>query len=379
MAERNPSKQRRQAQNRAARDARKARSDAANTPVTERRTVPEADDDERGSRRRRRSASQDEVKAKARRVIRAADAADDGEAPEDVTDDRGAPRTDATPAPPRRGFSPVFSARHRQSVAAATADAAPARTHPGVIEATGVTAIAPRAAVRRPQGRAQRRTPTTTRAGTARATAVEDTADTSDATTKSQAEGAPRRIEAAARPRTGSARPPTRPLPGFLDRFGGNEPGGRWVMISFATLLIASIVLNFVHIVPEVVKNAKGKKVQTGTHFTIWHYGVGPGLYFLVPPILIMGLFIITARPWDRRRSWNIALACLVFITFITQSISIYVIPIAALAWGCWQARKAALDEVGGDPRVLREVERERRIAGKEAMRQQRSAGKAAR
>lgn len=260
-----------------------------------------------------------------------------------------------------------------------TADAAPARTHPGVVEATGVAAVAPRVGVRRPNGRAQRRTPATAKADGARTEAIDVEADTSDGTSARRADKAPQHSEAAARPRPGPTRAPAKPLPGFLDRFGGNEPGGRWVMVSFATLLIASIVLNFVHIVPEVVENAKGKKVQTGTHFTIWHYGVGPGLYFLVPPILIMGLFIITARPWDRRRSWNIALACLVFITFITQSISIYVIPIAALAWGCWQARKAALDEVGGDPRVLREVERERRIAGKEAMRQQRAAGKAPR
>lgn len=142
-------------------------------------------------------------------------------------------------------------------------------------------------------------------------------------------------------------------------------------MLSFLTVLLASIVLNFVHIVPEIVETA-GKKVQTGRSFTIWHYGLGPGLYFLLPPIVILGLFILTARPWDRRRSWNFALAILVFITFVSQSISIYLIPIACLAWGCWQARKAALEEVGGDPRVLREVERERRAAGKQALREQR-------
>ncbi len=142
-------------------------------------------------------------------------------------------------------------------------------------------------------------------------------------------------------------------------------------MLSFLTILLASIVLNFVHIVPEV--NSKGKAVKDGAKYTIWHSGLGPGLYFLLPPIVIVGLFILTARPSNRRRSWNMALLCLVFITFITGSISIYIVPVACLAWGCWQARKAALEEVGGDPRVLREVERERRVAEREAARARRT------
>ncbi len=145
-------------------------------------------------------------------------------------------------------------------------------------------------------------------------------------------------------------------------------------MLSFLTVLLASIVLNFIHIVPEMAKNAKGKQVATGRHFTIWHYGIGPGLYFLLPPIVILGLFIVTARPANRRRSWNWALLSLAFLTFVTNSIAVYIIPIGCLAWGCWQARKAALAEVGGDPRVLREVERERRVAEREALRERRNA-----
>lgn len=227
-------------------------------------------------------------------------------------------------------------------------------------------------------------------------------------------------------------------MPAWLDRFGGNEPGGRWIMMSFAMVLMATVIINFVHIVPpppgsvtlsdgsdsvsfsdaRVVQEGDTVRIVTGddagidvpvqgkmTHpdleigddgeigddktaievtvntngnvvvaentqmYKIWHYGLGPGLYFLLPPVVILGLFILTARPWDRRRSWNIALGCLVFVTFITNSISIYIVPIGALAWGCWQARKAALAEVDGDPRVLREVERERRMAGREALR----------
>ncbi|MBS1848895.1 MAG: hypothetical protein JST73_11515 [Actinobacteria bacterium] len=141
------------------------------------------------------------------------------------------------------------------------------------------------------------------------------------------------------------------------------------MLISFATVLLASAVLNFVRVIPETKTGPKGKPVATGHLVSIWHFGVGPGLYILLPPILILGLFILSARPWDRRRSWNFALMLLVFTTYLSRTISIYVIPIACLAWGCWQARKAALDEVGGDPRVLREVERERRVAGKQAAR----------
>lgn len=87
---------------------------------------------------------------------------------------------------------------------------------------------------------------------------------------------------------------------------------------------------------------------------------------------MIVGLFVFTARPWDRRRSWNFALALLAFSTFLTGLITIYMVPLGLLAWGCWQARKAALEEVDGDPRLLREVERERRIAAKEAARARR-------
>lgn len=271
---------------------------------------------------------------------------------------------DPVSVPTARRGSPVFSARHRAAVAEATADAAPARTHQGVADATGVEAAAPRG----PGGRPVRATAGTSRdeprpsAARSRDAAPAGTSRTR--TTSSRSTTPPARASSTRNPN----RPPPRPMPAWLDRFGGNEPGGRWVMMSFAMVLMASVIINFVHIVPEIVE-IDGKKEQTGQYFTIWHYGIGPGLYFLLPPIIILGLFILTARPWDRRRSWNMALGCLVFITFITQSISIFIVPIGALAWGCWQARKAALEEVGGDPRVLREVERERRIAGRDALR----------
>lgn len=375
---RKTSKQRRQAQNRAIREARAARSRAANTPVTERRvTAEEPTPKERRSRRRRRSRkSAEQVSAEARTIVEASGQED----VDDLDDEAAAEDTDevepAMVAPVRRRSSAVFSPEHRAAVGAATADRAPARTHAGVLAATGVDelvagtasagAATPARAARSsssgssaPSRRtgASERTGTSGRNGAARGPADRKAPTPSDPT--------------AYRPRPTSS---ARPLPAFLDRFGGNEPGGRWVMLSFVTILVASVVVNFVDIVPEIVTDASGEQVQTGNYLSIWHYGIGPGLVFLLPPILVMAIFIFTARPWDRRRSWNYALALLAFSTFITQSISIYIIPIGLLAWGCWQARKAALAEVGGDPRVLREVERERRIQAREALRARRAA-----
>ncbi|HET8929567.1 MAG TPA: hypothetical protein VFN21_02810 [Acidimicrobiales bacterium] len=382
MAERNPSKQRRQAQNRAEREARKARSVAANTPVEERRTAEEESDKRGRSRRRRSRKNQDEISARARSVIEAEAADDDVDEFEAVDDefDEYDDEVDGEPvAAPRatggerRASSPVFSARHRASVATSTADRAPARTHVGVAEATGTEVVAPRAVS--PTRSTAKVTPARTGSSRAKATGSTKNATTSQARGGASADKTRGAGRGTATPRK-SNRPPAKPLPPFFDRFGGNEPGGRWVMISFGAVLLATIVLNFVHIVPEVVENAKGDRVQTGRTFTIWHFGFGPAMYYLLPPIVILGLFILTARPWDRRRSWNFALALLTLSTFLTGLISIYMIPIACLAWGCWQARKAALQDVGGDPRVLREVERERRIAGKEELRARRGAGR---
>lgn len=382
MADRNPSKQRRQAQNRAVREARKARSEAANLPVEERRTTASEEPVDRRSRRRRTRKSREDVRAEARSVIEAEEAAaeiyDDDEFEDEFDDDSETGEDPETPpavtvAPgARRGSSPVFSARHRTAVAASTAGSAPARTHVGVAAATGTEVVAER--TRTPSRVANRGSSTTERAtATAKVKASSGSGGSASARSRSNA--------AATRPRSAPSRPaprqsdrrPAKPLPSFFDRFGGNEPGGRWVLLSFATVVLASIVLNFVHIIPEVVENAKGKKVQTGEYFTIWHFGLGPGLLFLLPPLVILGLFIVTAKPWDRRRSWNFALALMALSTFMTQSISIYIIPIGCLAWGCWQARKAALADVGGDPQVLREVERERRIAARDARRARRS------
>lgn len=165
--------------------------------------------------------------------------------------------------------------------------------------------------------------------------------------------------------------PPGRPLPPWLDRFGGNEPGGRWVITSFLTILLASVVLSFAKIVPEQIKK-NGKFVATGKKFSIWHFGAMQGLVYLLPPILVVGLSIVLARPGNRRRNWNMALLLLVLVAFMLGAIPIFIVSIGCLAWGCWMARKAALAEVGGDPVALRELERERRLADRAAMRQAR-------
>ncbi len=366
MADRNPSKARRQAQNRAAREARIARAEAANTPVEERAFFGEAvvEPDTRSSRKKRRDAS---IKEKAREVIEA-DAIDDDDFGVDddedteVAEQLEVARSIATGAS-RKGSSPIFSARHRAQFASTTQLQAPARTHGGVALVTGVPHLAPSAT---PSSRTARPVATSKNQSAASRPTTGNKGPKSETSARAATSAKPRQTVVPSQP-TG------RQMPQWLNRFGGNDPGGKWVMYSFVALLLASVVVNFVHILPEVAVNAKGKQVRTGRMFTIWHYGVGPGLYLLLPPILLLGLFILTSRPSNRRRSWNIALMCLVFITYVSGSIVIYFLPILLLGVGCWFARKAALDEVGGDPRVLREVEKERRVTEREALRKHRA------
>lgn len=339
VAERNVSKKRRQAQNRAERAEREARAVAAKTAAEERRAerAPDPVEPSRASRRRESGP-----------IVSGA-----------IDDEPVAPVVLAPQAPAtRRGRSPVFSARHRKVVEVESPTGRPARTHEGVAFATGteLAAVAPRAR----QATTAPPTAATTRRSESGATA---------STTKKSGSTQPRsgnsRAAAAAAPRPA---PSGRPLPPWLDRFGGNEPGGRWVITSFLTILLASGVLSFAKIVPEQIKK-NGKFVSTGKKFSIWHFGAMQGLVYLLPPILVVGLSIVLARPGNRRRNWNMALLLLVVVAWMLQAIPIFLVSIACLAWGCWLARKAALAEVGGDPAALRALERERRMADRAAMR----------
>lgn len=322
VAERNVSKKRRQAQNRAERAERSARAAAAQTAADERRAERPPDPVERRQPRKR---DRDSTSSEA--------SAESTEYPAEVP----TPAVTAT----RRG-SAVFSARHRNAIAA-SGTGRPARTHRGVAHATGTEAPTVVA---------------TTRVSAPAEKSGAKSAPSSRTTTRASSEAtrpiAPQR--------------PAKPLPPWLDRFGGNEPGGRWVMISFLSILLASVVLSFAKIVPEYVEK-KGKMVMTGQKFTIWHFGAVRGLVYLLPPILVVGLSILVARPGYRRRSWNMALLLLVVVATMLQAIPIFIISIACLGWGCWQARKAALATVGGDPGALRNLERERRLADRDAMR----------
>lgn len=338
MAERNESKKRRQAQNRAERAERAARAAAAKTAAEERRAERAPDPVE--SRRAPRRANESPIVSGA------------------IDDEPIVPAEVAAKAPvSRRSRSAVFSARHRNEVEAANTSGRPARTHREVAIATGTELVAA-AAVSRPATTSR---PVATTANDRRS------ASTGTASTARRS-GAARPAEA--RPATTAPRPvpPGRPLPAWLDRFGGNEPGGRWVIMSFLTILLASVVLSLVKIVPEQIRK-NGKFVATGRKVTIWHFGTMQGLVYLLPPILVVGLSIVLARPGNRRRNWNMALLLLVFVAFMLGAIPIFIVSIASLAWGCWLARKAALAEVGGDPVALRTLERERRMEDRAAMR----------
>ena len=337
MAERNESKKRRQAQNRAERAERAARAAAAKTAAEERRAERAPDPVE--SRRDVRRANQSPIV-------------------EGAIDDEPIAAAEPTPQAPatRRSRSAVFSARHRREVEAASAAGRPARTHRDVAIATG-TDLAAAPAVRQ-----------TSAASSAVATSAARTRGSGPGGASTQRPATSR--SATARPAATAPRrtAPGRPLPPWLDRFGGNEPGGRWVITSFLTILLASVVLSFAKIVPEQIKK-NGKFVSTGKKFSIWHFGALQGLVYLLPPILVVGLSIVLARPGNRRRNWNMALLLLVVVAFMLGAIPIFIVSIACLAWGCWQARKAALDEVGGDPVALRALERERRMEDRAAMR----------
>jgi hypothetical protein len=340
VAERNESKKRRQAQNRAERAERAARAAAAKTAAEERRAERAPDPVE--SRRASRRANESPIVSGS------------------IDDEPIVPADPAPQAPAsRRSRSAVFSARHRNEVAAANASGRPARTHREVAIATGTELVAASVV----------RQPATASSAVAATTANDRRAGSTRTATATQRSGAAR--PAKARPVTTTAPrqvPPGRPLPAWLDRFGGNEPGGRWVIMSFLTILLASAVLSLVKIVPEQIKK-NGKFVATGRKVTIWHFGTMQGLVYLLPPILVVGLSIVLARPGNRRRNWNMALLLLVFVAFMLGAIPIFIVSIACLAWGCWLARKAALAEVGGDPAALRMLERERRLEDRAAMR----------
>lgn len=145
-----------------------------------------------------------------------------------------------------------------------------------------------------------------------------------------------------------------KPLSPFMERIYGREPGGRWVLMSFLMVLVASVVVATTPVVPEQVKGADGKLQATGKVLSIWHFGLMRGLVYLVPPIMAVGVSILVARPPERRRSWNRGLFALILVTLLGGGIYIYAVAIACMAWGCWQARKAALDAVGGDVAALR-------------------------
>ncbi len=169
MADRNPSKKRRQSQNEAAREARANRSASARTAST------------------------------------SSAAADEG----------------TKAAKPGSIFS--------RGRSAATGGARPARTAAGVAKATG-TSSSPA----RPSRAAATKATPPGRKGSSTAKAPAKAAATGDTAAPA------------------AAKRPSRPLPPWLDRFGGNEPGGKWIVFSFIAAVVASLTMVFAKVVTDV-------------------------------------------------------------------------------------------------------------------------------
>lgn len=133
------------------------------------------------------------------------------------------------------------------------------------------------------------------------------------------------------------------------------------MLLSFVFVLIATVVVSVAKVIPErIVKN--GKSVTTSNNLSVWQFGWKQGLAYVLPPVVVVILTILLARKPDRRRTWNFGLMALVMLVVLSGAVYLYIFAIGSLAWGCWQARKAALDEVGGDPKLLRERNRELRL-----------------
>lgn len=118
------------------------------------------------------------------------------------------------------------------------------------------------------------------------------------------------------------------------------------MLLSFASVLLASVWLCFVHIVPDPAANPKDKTAASKGVYTIWHLGFLKGLVYLLPPIIVVGLSIVLGARSDRRRHWNTASVLLILMTYLLGSLQLFLVSILCLGWGCWQARKAAARRV---------------------------------
>jgi hypothetical protein len=80
---------------------------------------------------------------------------------------------------------------------------------------------------------------------------------------------------------------------------------------------------------------------------------------------LVIGFTLLLSRPPNHRRTWYFGLAALFLLIVLAGGSPLYLPAIGIYGFGCWQARKAALLEAGGDPKVLKEQDRAARSAGR--------------
>ncbi len=125
------------------------------------------------------------------------------------------------------------------------------------------------------------------------------------------------------------------------------------ILLAFLMSVLASVLACVMKVV-AYTETVNGKQV---THaVTALHFGVGRGLSIVAPAPVAVGLSILIARPENRRRTWYFGAAALFLVTFTTGFL--YLPAFGVMVWGCMQARKAALAEVGGDPKALRARDR---------------------
>jgi hypothetical protein len=295
MADRNPSKKRRQSQNEAAREARANRSAAA------------------------------------RAGSAATAAADEGT---------------------KAGKSGSIFSRGR--TASTSSGARPARTAAGVARATGTASPA-----RPSRAAATKATPPGRKNGSTNSKA-------------SPKAGADDGADRSAKPRASGR--PSKPLPPWLDRFGGNEPGGRWIVFSFIAAVVASLTMSFAKVMTDVnsktgkalqVRDPVTHKLHNAPPVTAFQHGAAQGLATVLPVPLVIGFTLLLSRPPNHRRTWYFGLAALFLLIVLAGGSPLYLPAIGIYGFGCWQARKAALLEAGGDPKVLKEQDRAARSAGR--------------
>lgn len=155
---------------------------------------------------------------------------------------------------------------------------------------------------------------------------------------------------------------------GLLAKFGWNEPGGAAVIVGAGLTLVASVVLLVMKVFPtdgpwEVMERAvkagaEGAKTNAGVsdaarnhilsfsklhNVTVLTKMGTNGWFMLASPVVITFLTVAIARPEKRRRTWFVGAIAMFLFVMLFQYVGIfYFVSFGALAFGTYQAYKAA-------------------------------------